>query len=154
MFLTKSYFVKIVKFLYICPFSKLLIVHVHCTLGLSSYTCSMLLKLNSMNLHLDCHSDWYISNFLSFIGFPCGVHHLLDFDLNEDGVGLGHYSGCLYWWSCRIVDGCLWMFLQSNIEMYERISFRKRRLSFQGITSIFSNQPANLSIGFIVYIQK
>ena len=144
---------------FICHFSKLLIVH--CTLGqiwLSSYTCLMLLKSNSMNLHLDRHSDWYniFSNFLPFIGgSPCGVHHLLDFDLNENGVGLGLYSGCLHWWSCRIVDGCLWMFLQSNIEMYEKIYFRKRRLSFQGIPSIFSNQPAILSsYSFIVYIQK
>ena len=58
-------FVKLVKFLYICPFSKLFIVH--CTLSqiwLSSYTCSMLPKSYESPPGL---SQWLIHFQFSFI---------------------------------------------------------------------------------------
>ena len=38
--------------------------------------------------------------------------------------------------------------------MGQNSPFEREEKSFQGITSIFSKQPANLSIGFIVYKQK
>ena len=148
-------FVKLVKFLYICPFSRLLIVH--CTLSqiwLSSYTCSMRPKSYESPPGL---SQWLIQYIFQF----SSIYRRFSLWCTSSAWVWLEWGWCwtLQWISLLVkLQNCGWMPLnvppKQRGNVWQNSPFEREEKSFQGITSIFSNQPANLSIGFIVYKQK